>query len=392
MELVLAALAGIAFGIVTGLAPGIHVNLVCAFLVALFPFLPLEPLAAVAFIVALATTHTFLDAVPSVFLGAPSSSDVLGVLPGHRYLLAGQGLVAVRLSNLGALLGLVAGALAFLVFVRVTAWFELVPRSVLGWTLLALPLVMALRDGKRAWALAIAGLASVYGWLGLAHPDPLFPMLSGLFGAATLVASLGDANAVPAQREGSGAERLRTGVLVRCVLGGLVAGGLTAVLPGLGAAHAAVIGMLLASRTGDAGFLVVTGVIGTTNFFLSLAAYASVAKARNGALLTASAIAPDFPVLLGIGAALFAGGLAFLLTAWLGRYAARVVGALPYRSLTLGVLVFVSVLVLALNGWVGLVLYVTGAALGLLAPFSGAARAHAMSCILVPVGLRFAGF
>jgi len=390
MDFILAALAGIVFGIVTGLAPGIHVNLVCTGLVALFPFLPLEPLAAVVFIVALATTHTFLDALPSVFLGAPNSSDVLGVLPGHRYLLAGQGLVAVRLSNLGALFGLGAGLLVFPFFVRLTAWFELVPRGVLGWTLLAIPIVMALRDSKRLWALGIAALAALYGWLGLQHPDPLFPMLSGLFGAATLIASLGETSTIPEQKL-AGPLGLSWGIAVRVVLGGLVAGGLTAVLPGLGAAHAAVVGMLFAARAGDAGFLVLTGVIGTANFFLSLAAYASMEKARNGALLTATAIAPGFPVLLGIGAALFAGGLAFLITAWLGRYAARLIGALPYRELTIGVLCFVSVLVVVLTGWVGLVLYVTGAALGLLAPLSGAARAHAMSCILVSVGLRFVG-
>jgi TctA family transporter len=214
-------------------------------------------------------------------------------------------------------------------------------------------------------------------------------MLSGLFGAATLIASVGEVSFIPAQKTG-GDMGLGWSTGFRVVLGGLVAGGLTAVLPGLGAAHAAVVGMLFAVGTGDSGFLVLTGVIGTTNFFLSLAAYASVEKARNGALLTATAISPGFPVIAGIGAALFAGGTAFLLTALVGRRAAAVIGALPYRGLTVGVLCFVTLLVVVLNGWMGLVLYVTGAALGLLAPLSGAARAHAMACILVPVGLRFA--
>jgi putative membrane protein len=329
--------------------------------------------------------------LPSVFLGAPSSSDILGVLPGHRYLLQGQGLVAVRLSNLGALAGLIVGLCAFPLFMRVTAWFEAIPKLALGWIILAIPVIMALRDGKRVWAFTIAILASIYGLLGLQQPDPLFPMLSGLFGAATLLASIGDTNTIPKQ-EATGRLGLSWRVGVQVVFGGLVAGGLTAVLPGLGAAHAAVIGMLFAAGAGDAGFLVLTGVIGTTNFFLSLAAYASVEKARNGALLTATAIAPQFPLSAGIGAALFAGGVAFLITAALGRHAARIIGALPYRKLTIGVLCFVTMLVIVLNGWIGLVLYITGAALGLVAPWSGTARAHAMACILVPVGLRFVGF
>jgi putative membrane protein len=391
LELFVAVGAGILVGIVTGLAPGIHVNLVCALLLAAFPFVPLSPLGAVVFIIAIATTHTFLDAVPSVFLGAPSTADVLSVLPGHRYLLRGEGLVAVRLSNLGALLGLVAGTLVFPVFELVTRWFALIPKGVFGWVLVAIPVLVALRDARRFAALGIAALAGVYGWFALKQPDPLFPMLGGLFGAATLLASFGEVTRIPPQ--GARArEEMPWSVTARVVGGGLLAGGLTAVLPGLGAAHAAIVGMFIAAGSGDAGFLLVTGVIGTTNFFLSLAAYNAVGSARNGALATATVIEPSFPVAAGVGAALFAGGVAFLVTGALGGFAARVIERLPYKTLTVSVLGGITVLVAVLNGFPGLVAFAAGTAIGLLAPLTGAARAHAMSCILVPVGFRFIGF
>jgi TctA family transporter len=49
-------------------------------------------------------THTFLDFIPSVFLGAPEGDTALSVLPGHRMLLKGLGYDAVKLSAFGSLM------------------------------------------------------------------------------------------------------------------------------------------------------------------------------------------------------------------------------------------------------------------------------------------------
>ncbi|MBU4072347.1 MAG: tripartite tricarboxylate transporter permease, partial [Candidatus Thermoplasmatota archaeon] len=64
-----------------------------------------------------AITHTFLDFIPSVFLGAPDDSTALSVLPGHRMVLAGRGYEAVKCSIIGSF-GAVLGALALLIPMR----------------------------------------------------------------------------------------------------------------------------------------------------------------------------------------------------------------------------------------------------------------------------------
>jgi putative membrane protein len=390
MLLVVAALVGVAVGIVTGLTPGIHVNLVCSVLLAFFPFLPFSPLAAAVFIISLALTHTFLDSIPSVFLGVPDSATALGVLPGHRYVLQGNGLMAVKLSTIGALSGLLLGFVTFPFFERLTVYTELVPKRYIGIVLLAIPIIMWLRDAKKIAAATIVVLASCYGFVGFSFRDPLFPMLSGMFGTSTLLYSLYENTTIPAQQT-LPYTQLRYKHALQAVVGGLVAGGLTAILPGVGAAHAAVLGMLFAIGTGDHGFLILTGTIGTTNFFLSLAAYSAVEKARNGALLAATTISPTLPFLAVAGAALLAGGVGALLTLWCGRTASVWMTRIPYQQLTIAILVFVSLLVVLLTGWQGFILYCTGIAIGLVAAASKAARAHAMSCILVPVAWRFLG-
>lgn len=101
----------------TGLLPGLHVNTVAAIVLALqaslFAFAAglfawatpnLDDLAVIvaALIIGNVVAHTFLDYVPSIFLGAPEAETALSVLPGHRMLLQGRGLEAVKISALGS--------------------------------------------------------------------------------------------------------------------------------------------------------------------------------------------------------------------------------------------------------------------------------------------------
>ena len=94
---------GILIGIITGLVPGIHVNLVATTLFAISPILLnyFEPLSLAVFIISLSLTHSFLDTIPSIYLGAPENENALSVLPGQKMLLRGEGYQAVKITILG---------------------------------------------------------------------------------------------------------------------------------------------------------------------------------------------------------------------------------------------------------------------------------------------------
>ena len=113
-EIITAALAGIALGTFTGLMPGIHINLLAAIILSASPtllkYFPPEALAAA--IMAMAITHSFLDFIPSIFIGAPSEATALSVLPGHKMLLQGKGCEAATLTAIGGAMGLSAVVLA----------------------------------------------------------------------------------------------------------------------------------------------------------------------------------------------------------------------------------------------------------------------------------------
>ena len=108
-DIILAILIGCLAGTITGLIPGIHVNLISMLLISVSGYLLgfTNPMVLAVFIIAMAITHTFLDSIPSIFLGAPDADMALGVLPGHRLLMEGKGYEAVKLTVIGSLLALI---------------------------------------------------------------------------------------------------------------------------------------------------------------------------------------------------------------------------------------------------------------------------------------------
>jgi putative membrane protein len=132
LAIIVFTLIGSLAGIITGLVPGIHVNSVAYMILAsqsaiismaVWAFgwaLPDNTQLLIivsSLVMGNVITHTFLDFIPSVFLGAPEGDTALSLLPGHRMMLAGRGYEAVKYSVIGSL-GAVFGALALLIPMR----------------------------------------------------------------------------------------------------------------------------------------------------------------------------------------------------------------------------------------------------------------------------------
>ena len=84
VEILIAILLGVTAGTLTGLTPGIHINLIGVLLVSLSltSFSQMDPTILILFIVAMSITHTFIDFIPSIFLGCPDTDTELSILPG----------------------------------------------------------------------------------------------------------------------------------------------------------------------------------------------------------------------------------------------------------------------------------------------------------------------
>ncbi|HIH31985.1 TPA: hypothetical protein HA235_04730 [Candidatus Woesearchaeota archaeon] len=392
IQVILAMLSGIFIGIITGLTPGIHINMASLLVLSLSPILmmkfSIEPLSMAIFIIAMGVTHTFLDALPSIFLGAPDEATALGVLPGHRYLLNGNGLMAVKLFTIGSFFGLIFGIMIFPLLYLITKYSYDFFNDFFAWILIFVILFMIYRDNKKLWSVFIVVLSGIFGLIvfNTNLKDPLFPMLSGLFGLSTLIISYFDNNNIPKQNimDTTIIERKKT---LFSIIAGNIGSFIVSTFPGLSSSIAAVMSMQVIKNIGDKGFMILLGCIGTSSFILSLVALYTIEKARNGAVIVISKlISIDLGVLLILlTVALITGAVSVILSLWIGRIFSRLITVINYKILVVCIIALVTSLVIIMTSWLGLLVLIVSTSIGLIPGIVKIQRTHSMACIMIPV-------
>ncbi|MBD3313010.1 hypothetical protein GF345_01050 [Candidatus Woesearchaeota archaeon] len=396
-QIMTALCIGILLGIFTGLTPGIHTNLLAVMLVSASPLLLqyTSVMALAVFIIAVSVTNTFVDSIPSIFLGAPDSDMALGVLPGHRYLLKGWGYQAVKLTLIGSFGAVILSILMFPFSIPIVKLVYPIVKDYIGWMLIIVVVFMILRDNKKLWALFVFLIAGSLGLVVLNMPtleQPLFPMLSGLFGISTLLISLRDTNSIPEQKT-EDRIKLKKGHMVKALLSGQFSGFITAILPGLGAAQAAIISMQITRKLGDHGFLILIGSINTVNFILSISALYAIDKARNGSIVAISELMPEGITLsiavLFLAATIVSGAASVYFTLKIARVFSRLMNMIDYRKLVIGIIIFIIILAVIMTGPLGLLVLIVSTAVGVIPAEVKVTRTHGMACLILPVILYF---
>lgn len=395
-HVIIATAAGIIAGVITGLIPGLHINLAALAIFSLSAFFLkfTNPLVLTVFIAAMAITHTFVDFLPSIFLGAPADDTALAVLPGHALLLEGRGYEAVKLTVIGSYL-------ALLLMLLLSPFFILLLPGIFPFMQRYMALILILASGfliinerkNKFWAFIIFSLAGVLGIASLnlaVLKQPLFPLFTGLFGSSMLVFSIRKKVRLPRQKI-SGVE-IEKKEIFKALLASSIASPLCGFLPGLGAAQAAVIGSEVVTKLNKKGFLVLLGAINTFVMGLSFIALYAISKPRTGAAVFAGKFLTNFALkelILLLAVMLVAGSAAVFLTISLSGFFCKYVLKANYRMLCMIILAFLVVVTLAISGWPGMVVLITASALGIFAIEKGIRRMHLMGCLLVPVILYF---
>lgn len=403
---------GFVLGIISGLTPGLHLNNFASMLLALSPQLILlgfTPFQMASIILAASISQTFFDAIPAIFLGAPDSETALSVLPGQRLMLEGRGIEAVRLSALGS-----AGSIAFSLFLIyplswiVSGYYEYFTKYV-GIILLGIALMM-IKSERGPW---IEGQGSLVHWkyrliaamlfltsglLGLfafehdgllssplnLEPQVLLPLLSGIFGASSLILSLSTKVQIPKQTESR--IKMPAPSLIKAVLSGGLGGSLVAWIPGISPSVASI-----ATRLGSPGtaeeFLVSIAGVNSANALFSLVALYVIDRPRSGAaaaiqeLMTLDERTMAMMMVIVMMVVL----ASYLATVGTADIAARTISRLNYTQLCVFVLVFLLVMTYAFTGIFGLFIFLLSTIVGLVAPVAGIHRTHAMGVLMLPL-------
>ncbi len=399
IEYLLFSILGILLGTLTGLIPGLHVNNLSPILVGLVAGTALSSYQAISLIVAMMITHTFLDFIPSTFLGVPSKDTALSVLPAHKLVLEGKGYEVIKLTALGSL-----GALMFSAFLgggmtpMIGPVYEFINPQ-MHWLLIIIVLAMfALEKNwtKRFVALGIFLLSGLLGLLVLnsnlvPEDGALMPLLGGLFGMSVLVISIKTENSLPKQVISD--EEIELIPNVKPILTGASAGFLTGVIPGVGPAQGTVLSQAATSSDSTEDFLVGVSGVNTAKALLSFIALYAIGRPRSGAAVAVDDIinVSMNELLFLMGIALFVGGIAAVLHLKLGKVAAKNVERLPYKWMCLGVIVSIIIFSIYYAGLWGILILLTSTAVGILPPSFGVKRTHCMGVLILPVILYFAG-
>ncbi|MBW2992951.1 tripartite tricarboxylate transporter permease, partial [Candidatus Woesearchaeota archaeon] len=385
-------------GIITGIIPGIHINLVSVLVVSVSGYIIgfTSPLMLGTFIIAMAITHTFLNIIPAVFLGAPEGDTALGVLPGHKLLLEGKGHEAVKLNVIGSLFSLlICIAIVPLLNILIPAAYELL-KNWIGYILLAVVVIMILREknlNNKFWAFILFTLTGVLGLVifKINIKNSLFPLLSGLFGASMLIMSINKNTTIPEQKltETIKIKKIET---AKSLGSGVFSGSLVSFFPGLGPAQAAVIGSELTRNQGAHSFLIMLGGINTVNMLVSMLMLYTIGKTRTGALVAVSEIMDVInlkSLLIFICVALTVAGVAAFLALSISKKFAKFITKINYKIMCLSIILFIAGLTLFLSGYIGLLIFIIATAVGIIPNILGIRRSHMMGCLLLPVILWF---
>ena len=393
IEILLGTLIGVILGTISGIIPGVHANTLAGVLlslqVALMSFF--SPLVLAGAMFAALITHTFVDSIPSTFLGIPDADTSLAVLPAHALCLEGNGEEAVRIAALGSACAMVIAVplsiICFFLLPALQPYFD----WWIGILLIATMGYMIVTSEVPGWALAlfcVSGILGVFSlryafisWHTLAGSSAiLMPLLTGLFGISVLITA--SQGTMPEQHF-RGIRMEERNIMKYSALG-TVAGVAVGWLPGLSTASAnSVLASFIGYEKNRRTYILATSAANTSNAFIGLAALFALSRMRNGVMVAISELPlPTMSELTVIG--VLAACAAYGITVVLSRSASRLNG-IDGRLLNHAVIAFIIILCIILTGPFGVLILILATALGLVPHLVNIPRVFCMGAIIVPV-------
>jgi len=399
--IILALIIGILAGTITGLIPGLHVNMLAIFLISISATLLtyFSPLTLVIFIVAMSITHTFLDFIPSIFLGAPDEDTGLSILPGHEMLNQGKGHNAVIFSLIGSCLGIIIILISAPLIIFLLPKIYSAIKAGMFLILLTASIYLILRERKsKLLALFIFILSGFLGisTFSLSLNNSLLPLLTGLFGASSLITSMIKIKRIPKQKIEKIKKILKKNLRLKEItdigVASILSAPLCTFLPSLGSNQAAIIGSDILKEKNKKQFLILLGSINTIVAGLAIVTFYSINETRTGTTIAINKILENISttnLFIILGAIILAGTASVFLTIKISQFFAKRISKLNYRLLSTSILILLSTFVLIFSGGIGLLIFLTATATGLIAILTGIRRTHLLGSLMIPTILLY---
>ncbi len=394
-QYLIAILIGVLAGTISGLIPGIHINLIAIILVSISGFFLnfTSSIILVIFIISMAITHTFVDFIPSIFLGAPDSDTALAVLPGHRLLLKKQAYHAIIYTLYGSIIAIPLLLLIIpIMFLFLPLINNFLPKIIPLLLILATVLTIK-KEQNKLFAIIIFLLSGILGYITLNSSvnQPLLPLLTGLFGGSNLIISMIRKTKIPKQQFTKIKNiKLTQKQFLRSSLISGIFSPICSFLPGLGSSHAAVLSSAVFKKKQlkEEEFLFIVGIINTLVMSTSFFTLHLIGKTRTGAAVAINNILPNlnskYLIIIFI-TIIIASFLATIITIYFAKMFSKIISEINYIFLAITTLIIIFIIVLIISKILGIFIFLTSSLMGLTAILTKIKRINLMGCLIIPV-------
>jgi putative membrane protein len=380
-------LIGIIFGTLTGLTPGIHINLISTILISIsIPLYSKIPtIYLIIFITSMSITHTFLDFIPSIFLGCPEEDTALSVLPGHKFLKKGLAYPAIMLTNYGSLFGAIYFLLFFYPIIFIMKLLYNPIQKNIGIIILLLTIYLILKQKNKINALLIFFLSGILGLLTLNlnnQTNPLLPLLCGLFGAPSIIYSIKNKTKIPEQK----IFNPRIKKLKILILSFLITPIIT-FLPSLGTGQSVILTKSFLKNTTQKEYLFLQGIINTLVMCFSIITLYQFNITRTGSAIAIKTLLQEFTlkhlflILLTISLTAI---ISFYLTKNLSKIFAQKINKINYTKISISTLILLLITIILFSKIQGIFIFLFSTSIGLLTIKLKTNKTNMMACLMVP--------
>jgi len=395
LNLITSLLLGTLAGTISGLIPGLHINLVAISVLTLTTSTLIPTNLILIFLISMAITHTFIDFIPSIFLGAPSEDTSLATLPGHELLLQGKGFDALKLTLIGSTIAIISLILIIPTFIFLIPKIYPFLQRMMGIFLIWIAIFLVLNEKEsKIKAIIIFSLAGFLGLttLNLNIQNPLLPLLTGLFATSTLIHSIKSNTILPKQK----IKKLNISKkeIIKPTIATILISPICSLFPGLGSSQAAIIASAILNKTTREQFLILLGSINTIVMSISFITLILFQKSRTGTAFAISQITSltfqHTPLII---TTIFLTTLISIpLTLKISKLTAINIHKIPYTKISFFTLIFLTIITFILSGFLGLLILTTSTTLGLTCIEFKIRRSFLMGAILIPTTIFYLPF
>lgn len=382
MNLLFLMLIGIAFGLFTGIVPGIHSNT----LISVLQGFGIDESMLALLIISLYPAHLIASFIPAVFFGVPDESTVVSVLPGQRMVRQGKGISALNTVILSSLFAVLISTAVFLFALDFFPAAYSVIKPFMKYILGVLAFLLIIRTKKPLYSMMIFLLAGMLGYFSLnsGMEDPFLPLFTGMFAMGAILTY--KKGKMPEQRD----EKMDFS-FIKYSFFGVVLGMLADLVPGVSSPSQVAALASIAIPFSTVAYLATISAIAVSEAMFSLATAATIEKSRIGATAVLSEIM-DVGANLELLLPLFI--ISISATAGIVYFFRKRIAGLAridFSAFNIILAAYLASLSLIIDGTTGIIVFILGSALGWLTIRMGVERTTLMAAVILPTLLLLFG-